>query len=88
VRRILLNRAYDPWISSQPTDLNARLAKDVLEGNLDAQRLLAGYCFCLYQRLGTYEAVAQHVRLDRRTVKKHIESGKETFESGLSGHMP
>ena len=35
-------------------------------------QLIAAYCRHLYQRLGTYEAVAKHARLDRRTVKKHI----------------
>ncbi len=79
VRHILLNRTYTPMMPSQPADLNARLAQEVSEGNLDAQRLLAGYCYSLYMQLGTYEAVAQQVRLDRRTVKKHVDSGRAEF---------
>lgn len=79
VRRILLNRTYSPWTPSQPSDLNTRLAQVVSEGSLDAQHLLAGYCYSLYRRLGTYEAVAQQVRLDRRTVKKHVASGEAFF---------
>ena len=76
VRRILLNRTYDPGHLAQPREPDARLAQDVLEGNLDAQELLARYCHTLHRRLGTIEAVARRVGLDRRTVKKHIEAGR------------
>jgi hypothetical protein len=34
--------------------------------------LLAGYCQLLYERVGTYEAVARRTHLDRRTVKKYV----------------
>jgi DNA-binding NtrC family response regulator len=76
VRRILLNRTYDPSDPAPPADPDARLAADILEGNLDAQGLLAAYCHALHRRLGTIEAVARQVGLDRRTVKKHIEAGR------------
>jgi transcriptional regulator with PAS, ATPase and Fis domain len=79
VRRILLSQDYIPWTTQPSTDLNDRLIRAVSEGSLDAQRLLAGYCYSLYRRLGTYEAVAQRVRLDRRTVKKHVEAGRAHF---------
>lgn len=80
IRRILLNRTYDPVYRSHPDEPEARLAVDVREGNLDAQGLLAAYCHTLYRRKGTIEAVARQVLLDRRTVKKHIEAGRAYWE--------
>ncbi len=37
-----------------------------------AQQVLQNYCQRLYERHGSYEAVARITQLDRRTVKKHI----------------
>ncbi len=82
VRRILLNRTYDPNPMPAQLAVDQRLAQGVLEGRLDAQALLTGYCYSLYRRMGTYEAVARHVRLDRRTVKKYIEEGQRAFGPG------
>ncbi len=42
---------------------------------LTATELLSSYCRTLYARLGSYEQVARHIELDRRTVKKYIERG-------------
>lgn len=42
------------------------------QAKLSASQLLAGYCISLYNRLGTFEAVAKVTKLDRRTVKKYI----------------
>lgn len=39
-----------------------------------AQQLLQRYCLFLYDREGSYEAVAKITQLDRRTVKKYIVS--------------
>ncbi|NEV60678.1 sigma-54-dependent transcriptional regulator [Thiorhodococcus minor] len=74
LRRIILNGRYvpdalpgsqdpkaDPWLSGADA------------GSLDAAGLLAGYCRRLYEKLGTYEAVARVTGLDRRTAKRHIE---------------
>jgi hypothetical protein len=80
IRRILLNRTYDPVYRAHPDEPEARLAVDVREGNLDAQGLLAAYCHTLYRRKGTIEAVARQVGFDRRTVKKHIEAGRAYWE--------
>jgi hypothetical protein len=44
------------------------MASEALEG----AELVSGYCALLYQRHGTYEAVARRTKLDRRTVKKYI----------------
>ncbi|NOQ63157.1 MAG: sigma-54-dependent Fis family transcriptional regulator [Methyloprofundus sp.] len=42
------------------------------EAETSAQQLLQQYCRFLYERHGSYEAVARITCLDRRTVKKHI----------------
>lgn len=42
--------------------------------NLTAQQQLVRSCRLLYQKLGTYEAVAKRMDMDRRTVKKYIAS--------------
>ena len=47
---------------------------EVEAGTVDAQTLLAKYCHLLYLCHGTYEEVARRTKLDRRTVKKYIQS--------------
>jgi sigma-54 dependent transcriptional regulator, flagellar regulatory protein len=73
VRRVLLNGSYLP----QPSDL-ARAddwLRQIEQGALSAQQLMAGYCYRLYQRIGTYDEVARTTGLDRRTAKKYIDQG-------------
>jgi hypothetical protein len=74
VRRILLNSAY-LW-QSQPSDKDSAdmMMLEMKDGALTAQELLARYCTLLYRKHRTYEAVARLTQLDRRTVKKYIES--------------
>src|SRR6266571_1175148 len=74
VRRIILTQHYQGDAKSLAPDLRAQLLLDVEAGTLDAQTLLANYCHLLYLRHGTYEEVARRARLDRRTVKKYIQS--------------
>lgn len=74
VRRILLTGHYG---GETPVEANAAveaLARDLHDGALDARTLLARYCALLYQREGSFEKVARRTGLDRRTVKKYIES--------------
>jgi len=80
VRRIMLSRTYESGLPRAERPPNEQLADAVSRGDLDAQSLLTGYCYCLYRRLGTYEAVARQTQLDRRTVKKYIETGATQFE--------
>lgn len=40
--------------------------------DLSAQQMMQNYCRFLYEKYGSYEAVARISNLDRRTVKKHI----------------
>ena len=72
VRQLLLRKAYR-WTEREGEtglDLNRAFA----EGRFTAQELLHRYCRNLYQQLGAYEAVGRVTGLDRRTVKKYIES--------------
>ena len=70
VRQILLKGIYH-W--QQEGGTNYDVLADLMErGSLSASQLLATYCRTLYNRLGTYEAVAKLIQLDRRTVKKYI----------------
>ena len=73
VRRVLLTGRYTPPPApAAASDPAAALAEQIRAGALTADQLLAAYCRQLHRELGTYEAVADRVRLDRRTVKKHI----------------
>jgi len=73
VRRVLLKHHYEGDYKTTTPNLSPQLTDEVEAGNVDAQSLLARYCFLLYQRYGTFEEVARRAKLDRRTVKKHIE---------------
>jgi DNA-binding NtrC family response regulator len=73
VRQVLLNQIYRGDQGGIATDLNSQLIRGIQNGSIEAQRLLAGYCFLLYRRHGTYEAVASRANLDRRTVKRYVD---------------
>ncbi len=74
VRRILLNREYNPFaedtIEGRSSD---RMVTAGPAAEMDAQSLVKQYCHQLYCKYGTYGEVARCTRLDRRTVKKYIE---------------
>jgi len=74
VRRILLKRQYegDTILTEKPE--TGAFEKILAEGNLTAQELVGRYCKILYEKFGTFEAVAKQTGLDRRTAKKYIES--------------
>lgn len=80
VRRLLINRQYMPFEGTSCRGVDGYLKEGIEKSTLDAQTLIAGYCYILYKRYGTYEAVAQRTRLDRRTAKKHIELGIQQFQ--------
>jgi DNA-binding NtrC family response regulator len=73
IRRILLTNSYTGDSCNTPTGLQDRLHHGINEGTLNAQEILSAYCTLLYQRCGTYEEVARRTKLDRRTVKKHVQ---------------
>jgi transcriptional regulator with PAS, ATPase and Fis domain len=79
VRQVLLNQTYLGDQGADSADLDSKLIQGIQQGNIEAQQLLAGYCYLLYRRHGTYEAVARRARLDRRTVKRYVDEWKQTY---------
>lgn len=77
VRRVLLDRTYAGEKKSVATDLRSKLMEGITSGDINIQSLVAGYCYLLYRRHGTFEEVARRTRLDRRTVKKYIMEWKD-----------
>jgi transcriptional regulator with AAA-type ATPase domain len=66
VRRILLTGSYGGQAPGSPPSPKQRLIEQIEAEALDADALLAGYCNLIYQRSGSYEAVARRTKLDRR----------------------
>jgi len=81
VRRILLKQSYSPLATQPANDLLSTLKNGLESQTLDLKTLVAGYCYCLYQSHGTIEAVARMAGLDRRTAKKHIDTGRQLFSA-------
>jgi transcriptional regulator with AAA-type ATPase domain len=76
VRRILVTRSYRGDLGGIAPDLKGKILAAVDAGSMDAQELLWAYCALLYERHGTYEAVARRTKLDRRTAKKYVLAGR------------
>lgn len=76
VRRVLVTGHYRGEEKGTPSGATERFLADAAAGGLDAQELLAGYCRILHERHGTYEEVARRTNLDRRTVKKYLQTGE------------
>jgi DNA-binding NtrC family response regulator len=72
VRRVLLKKDYTGDNKIISNDIKDELADGLEQGNIPANRLIAGYCKLMYERLGTFEEVARRTKLDRRTVAKYI----------------
>lgn len=80
VRRVLLTGRCGPDDAPTVAGSSAdRFWQRAMRGDLAARELVAGYCALLYERLGTYEAVAKATGLDRRTVKKNVVLGKDPW---------
>ncbi len=87
-RRILLTGDYAG--SAHPTAEGPReqLFASIEAGALDAEALLAGYCRLLYQKEGTYEAVARRTHLDPRTVKSYLlKESRSSAAGGTPAHV-
>jgi transcriptional regulator with GAF, ATPase, and Fis domain len=74
VRRVILKGLYTGEKGSDSADLCRHLVSGVEQGDIKAVNLISGYCYLLYQRHRTFEEVARRTGLDRRTVKKYIQS--------------
>ncbi len=71
VRNVLVRREYTP--RHEPKAERTGWLSDAEEGRLSADQLLAAYTTWVYAKLGTYEAVAKQLGVDRRTVKSKID---------------
>jgi len=77
VRRIMLTGAYHPERHSpSAADAEERLIARFRQGELTADELLSAYSAMLYDRLGSYAAVAERTRLDPRTSRKYVLGAK------------
>lgn len=77
VRRVLMTGSYKPEADARPSlDAEGRLVARLRAGDLNADELLSAYCALLYQRLGSYAAVAERTGLDPRTSRKYVLSAK------------
>jgi MoxR-like ATPase len=75
VRRILLTGRYAADLA-RDTQAGTNFEALLAEGRLTADEMLARYCAMLYQRLGSYAAVAERTGLDPRTSRKYILAAK------------
>jgi transcriptional regulator with AAA-type ATPase domain len=81
VRKIIINNEFGERLHTDTLATN--WLDDTKQGNLTAQELLSHYCYMLYTRYGTYEIVAEKTALDRRTVKKYIDSCKPLSQASV-----
>ena len=78
VRKIIINNEFGDHLTYET--LASDWLDDMKQGYLTAQEVLSNYCYMLYGRYGTYEEVAEKTALDRRTVKKYVDSRKSVNE--------
>jgi DNA-binding NtrC family response regulator len=77
VRRVLLTGHYVPDAAPAAAhDREDRLIEQLRAGTLSAEELLTAYSAMLYERLGSYAAVAERTGLDPRTSRKYVLSAK------------
>jgi len=74
IRRILLSGSYKPGTNSRKSDQYDTIIRDLDQGNWSMAQLTRWYCNHLYRKYGTYQQVAKKTGLDRRTVKKYLNS--------------
>jgi len=76
VRRILITGKYEAVAAPRAGSLQDVLVAGIERQNLNADQLLRAYCALLYNKSGNYEEVARRTNLDRRTVKKYVQTQK------------
>ena len=74
IRRILLSGSYKPGTNSCRSNQSNTIIRDLDQGNWSMAQLTRWYCNHLYGKYGTYQQVAKKTGLDRRTVKKYLNS--------------
>ena len=75
VRSVLVQGTYVPprRFDVGPTDTGDGIARALLAGEASAEDLLREYTTRVYARVGSYEAAARVLGLDRRTVKAKLD---------------
>jgi transcriptional regulator with AAA-type ATPase domain len=73
VRRVLVTGSCKPDTKAQPRSQD-HLQAALGHAELSAGALIQLYCKQLYARTGSYVEVARRTQLDRRTVKKYVET--------------
>lgn len=76
IRRICLTGSYQAGKMTLNADEAQNLNLPVNE-EISVQQLIRRYCRQLYDKHGSYEAVARITRLDRRTAKKYIAGSED-----------
>jgi hypothetical protein len=71
VRNLLVRGEYRPQRVANASGL-AEWVSDAQRGDLSAEELLTQYCRHVYGQVGTYEATAARLGLDRRTVRARV----------------
>ena len=72
VRSVLIRQRYRP-LDTSTVSVREALIRDVTAGALTADELIRRSCTLVYAEVGSYQAVARKLRLDRRTVKSRID---------------
>jgi DNA-binding NtrC family response regulator len=72
VRNCLVRGEYHPRRPAPSLNPAHHWLRQAEAGALTADELLSHYCRTVHTKLGTYEATAERLNLDRRTVKRKI----------------
>lgn len=75
VRSILVRKQYHPP-RAPIYSIREQLIDSIAAGTLTAEELLSGYCTLVYSQTQSYEETARRLKLDRRTVRKKIDTEK------------
>jgi DNA-binding NtrC family response regulator len=73
VRNVMIRREYRP-AGDQVTRTDDRLLASLREGTLSLEALCRYYCTRVYERAGSYVETARRLKIDRRTVKKYVDT--------------
>ncbi len=72
VRRVLLRQSYAGEKIQSETGLKHDILQGIEKSDIDVQTLISGYCALVYSKCKNYSETARITGLDRRTVKKYI----------------
>ena len=73
VRSIIIHGSYQPNVTKTNLNYRQQFAHSVSEGQLDNDTLLGRYYALVYAQTGSYEATAQRLGTNWRTVKSNMD---------------